>query len=65
MTDAELPRDPDLDHLPDSIAHAVGPLTITGSDEDGNVWSATVTKDELAVAFADARRVDEADDDVP
>ena len=38
MTEHELPPDPDLDDLPDEIAQAEGPLTLTGVDED---WRAS------------------------
>jgi hypothetical protein len=51
-----LPRDPDLDDLPDEIWRHEGPLTISGIDEDGNEWSAPITKDELASAIADRLR---------
>jgi hypothetical protein len=30
VTEHELPPDPDLDDLPDAIAEAEGPLTLTG-----------------------------------
>jgi hypothetical protein len=53
----ELPPDPDLDDLPPELAAAARPLTISGTDEDGNVWDTPITKDELAAAFADRRRM--------
>jgi hypothetical protein len=62
VSDHELPPDPDLDDLPDEIAEAEGPLTLTGTDEDGNVWSGPVERIDIARGFADARRIDGADD---
>jgi hypothetical protein len=59
----ELPPDPDLDDLPEELLRAEGPLTLTGTDEDGNVWTGPVAKDDLARGFADRRRVVDADDD--
>jgi hypothetical protein len=56
-----LPPDPDLYDLPDELWRSPGPFTITGTDEDGNVWEASVTKTELAAAFAEARRVREGE----
>ena len=56
-------RGPDEDDLPDEIAEAQRPLTLTGTDEDGNVWEGQVAKDDLTRGFADRRRVDEADDE--
>jgi hypothetical protein len=56
MDEELMPRDPDLDDLPDELWRHPGPFTISGVDEDGNTWSAEITKDELAAAFADARR---------
>lgn len=41
--DPDLPRDPDLDELPAELRDHEGPLTITGSDEDGNVYEGTTT----------------------
>jgi hypothetical protein len=65
MTDYdELPVDPDLDDLPDEIAEAEGPLTLTGVDEDGNVISGPVERIDLARGFADRRRID-GDDERP
>jgi hypothetical protein len=60
---SELPPDPDLDDLPDEIERADGPLTIVGEDEHGNVWSAPITREELAAAFADRRRALEDEQD--
>jgi len=57
--DDELPPDPDLDDLPTEIAEAEGPLTLTGTDEDGNVWSGPVEKLDVARGFADRRRADD------
>lgn len=62
IDDDELPRDPDEDDLPDEIAEAEGPLALTGVDEDGNVWTGPVTKDDLARGFADRRRIDGDDE---
>ena len=58
----QLPPDPDLDDLPDEIDRAEGPLTIVGEDEDGKVWEAPITREELAAAFADRRRALEDDE---
>ena len=59
----ELPPDPDEDALPDEIAEAEGPLTLTGIDrETGEVVSGPVEKIDLARGFADARRIDGDDD---
>lgn len=58
----QLPPDPDLDHLPDELAHHPGPFTITGTDEDGNVWSAPIEREHLAAGFADRRRLDDDND---
>ena len=63
--DDELPPDPDLDDLPDELWRHPGPFTISGVDEDGNVFSAEITKDELAAGFADARRAAEPLDSGP
>ena len=61
--DAELPVDPDLDDLPDEIAEAEGPLTLTGWDrETGERIEGPVERIDLARGFADRRRVD-ADDE--
>jgi hypothetical protein len=65
VSEHELPPDPDLDDLPDEIWRHSGPLVISGVDEDGNVFSAPITKDELAAGFADARRASEALDSDP
>jgi len=62
VSDHELPPDPDLDDLPDEIAEAEGPLTLTGTDEDGNVWSGPVERIDIPRGFADARRIDGDDD---
>jgi hypothetical protein len=43
-----LPPDPDLDDLPDELWRHRGPLKIVGEDEDGNVWEAPITREELA-----------------
>ena len=60
----ELPPDPDLDDLPDEIAEAEGPLTLTGWDrETGERYEGPVERIDLARGFADRRRVDEADDE--
>jgi hypothetical protein len=53
---SELPPDPDLDDLPPELRDHPGPLKIVGTDEDGNVWEAPISRDELAAAFADQRR---------
>jgi hypothetical protein len=47
LSEHELPPDPDLDELPDEIAGAEGPLTLTGTDEHGNVWSGPVERIDL------------------
>jgi hypothetical protein len=44
---SELPPDPDLDDLPPELAEQEGPVIITGTDEDGNVWSAPITREDL------------------
>lgn len=59
---AELPPDPDLDDLPDELWRHPGPFTISGTDEDGNVFEASVTRDDLARGFADRRRRADEDD---
>jgi hypothetical protein len=60
----ELPPDPDLDDLPDEIAEAEGPLTLTGIDrETGEQVEGPVERIDLARGFADARRVVDADDE--
>jgi hypothetical protein len=59
----DLPPDPDLDELPAELREHDGPLTLTGSDEDGNVWAGRVTREQIASALADARRLREAADD--
>jgi hypothetical protein len=56
MNEDLLPVDPDHDDLPDEIAEHTGPFVIAGTDEDGNVWEAPISRDELAAAFADQRR---------
>jgi hypothetical protein len=61
--DDELPPDPDLDDLPDELARHHGPMKIVGEDEDGNVWEAPITREELAAAFADRRRGREDEQD--
>jgi hypothetical protein len=56
-------RDPDLDDLPDELRERPGPFRVAGVDpETGEVVDGVVTRDELASAFADARRYDEGDD---
>jgi hypothetical protein len=57
MDEHELPPDPDLDVLPPEIVGHAGPMKIVGVDENGNVWKAPTTAEELAEAFADARRL--------
>jgi hypothetical protein len=58
-----LPPDPDLDDLPDEVREHAGPFRVLGVDrESGEVFDADITRDELASAFADARRYDEDDD---
>jgi hypothetical protein len=60
MIDDGLPRDPDLDDLPDELRLHPGPFRISGVDPDtGQVYSQPVTHEELGAAFADARRRDE------
>ena len=59
----ELPRDPDLDDLPEELSERPGPYTLSGIDrETGEPFSGPVSKDDLARAFADARRLREDDD---
>ena len=60
--DAELTADPDEDDLPDEIAEAEGPLTLTGVDERRERIEGPVERIDLARGFADRRRVD-ADDE--
>jgi hypothetical protein len=60
--DDELPPDPDLDSLPEELAEHPGPWRITASDEDGNVWAASVTREAIASTLADERRRHETDD---
>jgi hypothetical protein len=58
----DLPPDPDLDDLPDELCEREGPFTVSGVDhETGERFDAQLTRDELASAFADARRYDEDD----
>ena len=60
----ELPPDPDLDDLPEELIQRQGPFTVSARDPDtGEVFRADITKDDLAAAFADARRYE--DDDAP
>lgn len=59
--DPDMPVDPDLEELPEKLRHHEGPLTITGTDEDGNVWEAQVMPKDVASALADARRLRAAD----
>ena len=59
---SELPPDPDLDDLPRELAERDGPLVSSGVDEDGVHHAASITKDELAAGFADARRLREDDE---
>jgi hypothetical protein len=59
VNEHEPPPDPDLDDLPRELAEREGPLVITGVDEDGTHGAAYVTKDDIARAFADARRLRE------
>lgn len=63
MADDELPPDPDLDDLPEEIAEHPGPFFIEGVDEDGNVWSGPVSREDIARGFADRRRVLDAGND--
>jgi hypothetical protein len=56
---SELPPDPDLDDLPPELAEHPGPFTISGVDEDGNVWEGPVAREHVAAGFADARRARE------
>jgi hypothetical protein len=61
VSDSELPADPDLDDLPPELADHPGPFTISAGDEHGNVWEGTLTKQDLAAAFAERRRADKDD----
>jgi hypothetical protein len=63
VDERELPPDPDLYDLPDELWRARGPLKIVGEDEDGNVWEAPITREELAAAFAERRRALEDEQD--
>jgi hypothetical protein len=55
----ELPPDPDLDHLPDELAAAEGPLLIRGVDPvTGEEYEQAISKEGLGAAFADRRRLD-------
>jgi hypothetical protein len=56
------PADSDLDDLPAEIAEHPGPFTISAVDENGVVWSATITREHIAAAFADRRRLEDEDD---
>lgn len=51
----DLPRDPDLDELPDEIP-ADEALTITAFTDDG-LLSAPIFSEQIAAAVADARRL--------
>jgi hypothetical protein len=63
MTD-ELPRDPDIDDLPDELRLHPGPFFVEGTDPDtAELHRQQVTQEELGAAFADARRLREADDE--
>jgi hypothetical protein len=58
--DDGLPRDPDLDDLPEELVELQGGLRISGVDPDtGDVHAAPVTREHLAAAFADKRRCEE------
>ena len=60
----ELPRDPDLDDLPAELRRRHGPLLIQGRDPDtGELHESAITREQVASAFADARRHREAADD--
>jgi hypothetical protein len=55
-----LPPDPDLDHLPAEVAEHDGPLVIRGTDPaTGETYEQPINRDEVAAAFADARRATE------
>jgi hypothetical protein len=56
MDEELLPVDPDEDDLPNELARHPGPFTIVGTDEDGNVFEAPISRAELAAAFAERRR---------
>jgi hypothetical protein len=58
-------RDPDLDDLPRELDAHPGPWRIAGVDPDtGVTFSAPVSREQVASAFADQRRREEDDDDV-
>lgn len=57
-----LPADPDLDELPAELREHDGPLILTGIDEDRNVWDGQVTREQVASALADGRRLREAEE---
>jgi hypothetical protein len=59
--DELFPADPDEDDLPEELRAHPGPWLIGGVDEDGNVFSAPITRAQLAAAFADARRAQDGD----
>jgi hypothetical protein len=61
--DDELPRDPDLDDLPEELVEQHGPLWIAGVDtETGEEFEAPVKREQIATGLADRRRLEEADD---
>jgi hypothetical protein len=61
--DDELPRDPDLDDLPEELVEQHGPLWVSGVDPDtGEEYEAPVTREQIATGLADRRRLEMFDD---
>lgn len=60
MTDSDhndLPPDPDMDHLPPTLAAHDGPLTVWACDSETDEWSASrITREDVVYALADLRR---------
>ena len=42
----------DLEELPEKLRDHDGPLTISGTDQDGTVWERQVTVEQLEAAMA-------------
>jgi hypothetical protein len=63
VMDDSLPCDPDLDDLPVELALATGPLRIGGVDRvTGEFFEAPITREQIASALAEKRRLAEDDD---
>lgn len=57
MSDDDMPRDPDLDDLPEELVEQRGPLRISGVDPySGQEYEAPVTREQIATGLADRRR---------